>query len=199
MNPRSSPSRILRNHLKDQGPSLLAHRLSTALQPGSRNPLPVRPKPCTMRADDGLGCHQNEWLFPAHPGFPQQNPEQPLRSGKSSARSLNMQGSDCWRRARFSRIRSWRERKTLTRQPSRCRSHTIMAGILLNRRPSNPSLNHVFASARGLMTHRGMWGGRGRRTRLSLHSRLAPRSGALTWSTGRGRPPRPSHKETVIV
>src|SRR6516225_7388832 len=38
--------------------------------------------------------------------------------------------SSCWRRAKFSRTRSSRERKELTIHPRRCRSDTIMARII---------------------------------------------------------------------
>src|ERR1700746_511778 len=44
----------------------------------------------------------------------------------------------CWRRARFSRMRSSRERKELITQPMRCRSHEIMAKIV----SKHPSTNH---------------------------------------------------------
>jgi hypothetical protein len=44
----------------------------------------------------------------------------------------------CWRRARFSRMRSSRERKALITQPMRCRSHEIMAKIV----SKHPSTNH---------------------------------------------------------
>jgi hypothetical protein len=43
----------------------------------------------------------------------------------------------CWRRARFSRMRSSRERKALITQPMRCRSHEIMAKIV----SKHPSTN----------------------------------------------------------
>src|SRR6201984_2626592 len=36
----------------------------------------------------------------------------------------------CWRKASFSRIRSWREQKALISQPMRCRSVQNMADIL---------------------------------------------------------------------
>src|SRR6201997_4175095 len=43
----------------------------------------------------------------------------------------------CWRRARFSRMRSSRERKALIPQPMRCPSHEIMAKIV----SKHPSTN----------------------------------------------------------
>jgi hypothetical protein len=42
-------------------------------------------------ANHGLGCYQDERLFPSCPGSPQQNPEQFLRRGESAARSRCMQ------------------------------------------------------------------------------------------------------------
>jgi hypothetical protein len=52
--------------------------------------------------------------------------------------------SNCRRRARFSRTRSSRERKTLTNQPRKCRSDTIMARILAEKSESRFSPNHSF-------------------------------------------------------
>jgi hypothetical protein len=45
---------------------------------------------------------------------------------------LVRKAKSCWRRARFSRMRSSRERKALITQPMRCRSHEIMAKIVSN-------------------------------------------------------------------
>ena len=45
-----------------------------------------------MPADDRSWCDEHEWPSPAGPGFPQQDPEQLLRSGELVARSLSMQG-----------------------------------------------------------------------------------------------------------
>ena len=54
--------------------------------------------------------------------------------------------SNCQRRARFSRTRSSRERKTLTNQPKKCRSDTIMARILAEKSESSFSPSHSFCS-----------------------------------------------------
>src|SRR2546425_12738988 len=43
---------------------------------------------------------------------------------------LACNATSCWRRARFSRISSWREQKELTIQPRKCRSDANMADIL---------------------------------------------------------------------
>jgi hypothetical protein len=53
--------------------------------------------------------------------------------------------SNCRRRARFSRTRSSRERKTLTNQPRKCRTDTIMARILAEK--SESSFSQVIHSA----------------------------------------------------
>jgi len=52
--------------------------------------------------------------------------------------------SNCRRRARFSRTRSSRERKTLTNQPRKCRSDTIMVRILAEKSESSSSPSHSF-------------------------------------------------------
>jgi hypothetical protein len=52
--------------------------------------------------------------------------------------------SNCRRRARFSRTRSSRERKALTNQPKKCRSDTIMTGILAEKSESILSPSHSF-------------------------------------------------------
>ena len=52
--------------------------------------------------------------------------------------------STCRRRARFSRTRSSRERKTLTNQPRKCRNDTIMATILAEKSESSFSPSHSF-------------------------------------------------------
>ena len=54
--------------------------------------------------------------------------------------------SNCRRRARFSRTRSSRERKTLTNQPRKCRSDTIMARILAEKSESGFSPSHSFCT-----------------------------------------------------
>jgi len=53
--------------------------------------------------------------------------------------------SNCRRRARFSRMRSSRERKVLTNQPRKCRSDTIMARIVAEK--SESSFSQVIHSA----------------------------------------------------
>jgi hypothetical protein len=53
--------------------------------------------------------------------------------------------SNCRRRARFSRTRSSRERKTLNNQPRKCRSDTIMARILAEKSESSFSPSHSFS------------------------------------------------------
>src|SRR5215813_5626253 len=52
--------------------------------------------------------------------------------------------SSCRRRAKFSRTRSWRERKELTIHPRRCRSDTIMARILSELSEFSFALSHSF-------------------------------------------------------
>src|SRR6478672_9148701 len=52
--------------------------------------------------------------------------------------------SNCRRRAKFSRTRSSRERKTLTNQPRKCRSDTIIAGIMSEKSESSFAPSHSF-------------------------------------------------------
>src|SRR5437762_2660744 len=61
------------------------------------------------------------------------------RRGRCACRASN-----CRRRARFSRTRSSRERKTLTNQPRKCRSDTIMARILAEKSESSLAPSHSF-------------------------------------------------------
>ena len=58
---------------------------------------------------------------------------------------LACRATSCWRRARFSRMRSSRELRTLKIQPRRCRSGAIMAGILL--KTANRVCRQIFDSA----------------------------------------------------
>jgi len=68
----------------------------------------------------------------------------------------------CWRRARFSRMRSSRERKALITQPMRCRSHEIMAKIV-SKHPSTNRWQLVHSpSAPGFDEgHLAVWANRG--------------------------------------
>jgi len=43
-----------------------------------------------MPADDGSGCHQDEWLFPSRPQPSQRNPEQLLPCRESPTRLLGV-------------------------------------------------------------------------------------------------------------
>jgi hypothetical protein len=61
------------------------------------------------------------------------------RRGRSACRASNWR-----RRARFSRTRSSRELKALAIQPRRCRSDTIMSGILAEKTGSSSAPSHSF-------------------------------------------------------
>src|SRR5260370_13090635 len=78
------------------------------------------------------------------------HPDQNVRNAtqNSLCRAVNRRrgccacrASNCRRRARFSRTRSSRERKTLNNQPRKCRSDTIMARILAEK---SESPSHSF-------------------------------------------------------
>src|SRR6476619_2537939 len=81
------------------------------------------------------------------------HPDQNVRNAtqNSLCRAVNRRrgccacrASNCRRRARFSRTRSSRERKTLTNQPRKCRSDTIMARILAEKPESSFAPSHSF-------------------------------------------------------
>src|SRR5436190_336478 len=115
------------------------------------------------------------------------------RRGRCACRASN-----CRRRARFSRTRSSRERKTLTNQPRKCRSDTIMARILAEKSESSLAPSHSFCRCttvwRGTrcVGHRQARNGRGlascrlsfvldlegalRKTRTTRHFKRSPRS-----------------------
>ena len=81
------------------------------------------------------------------------HPDQHVRNAtqNSLCRAVNRRrgccecrASNCRRRARFSRTRSSRERKVLTNQPRKCRSDTIIAGIISEKSESSFSPSHSF-------------------------------------------------------
>ena len=70
---------------------------------------------------------------------------------------LARKAKSCWRRAKFSRMRSSRERKTLINQPMRCRSHEIIVQNLIgNPATSRLQLIH-FPSALGFDEGQGKY------------------------------------------
>jgi hypothetical protein len=81
------------------------------------------------------------------------HPDQHVRNAtqNSLCRAVNRRrgccacrASNCRRRARFSRTRSSRERRTLTNQPRKCRSDTIMARIVAEKSESSFAPSHSF-------------------------------------------------------
>ena len=81
------------------------------------------------------------------------HPDQNVRNAtqNSSCRAVNRRRGCCAcsasnrrRRARFSRTRSSLERKTLTNQPRKCRSDTIIAGIISENSESSFAPSHSF-------------------------------------------------------
>src|ERR1019366_2280437 len=90
MNAGRSPSWIFRNHLKNQGSNLFAHRLATAPRLGSCKPFPIQPKTGTMPADNGSGCHLDERFLPSSPALSQYDPEQLVCRSESPARALGV-------------------------------------------------------------------------------------------------------------
>ena len=81
------------------------------------------------------------------------HPDQHVRNAtqNSLCRAVNRRrgccacrASNCRRRARFSRTRSSREWKALTNQPRKCRSDTIIAGIISEKYESSFAASHSF-------------------------------------------------------
>jgi hypothetical protein len=65
--------------------------------------------------------------------------------------------NNCWWRARFSRTRSSRVRKTLTIQPRRCRSDAIIASMLSESSEFSFSSSHSFCRCAGFWRGTGYW------------------------------------------
>src|ERR1700757_97398 len=122
-----SPGWILSSHAEDQGANLFAT--------GFRPPGLCPPEMTRQYRRNPARCHPTTVLDVTRiRGFLQ--PTQSLRNTiqNNLCRVLSRRRGrlarkvkSCWRRARFSRMRSSRERKALITQPMRCRSHEIMA------------------------------------------------------------------------
>ena len=156
---RCSPGRILSNHTKDQVANLFADTLPSPYLADSGDPRPIQTKPGAMPVTTVLGVTKMSGLV--HPDQNVLNATQ-----NSLCRAVNRRrgccacrASNCRRRARFSRTRSSRERKTLTNQPRKCRSDTIMARILAEKSESTFSPSHSFCRCttfwRGSATRKG--------------------------------------------
>src|SRR5260370_23239555 len=81
------------------------------------------------------------------------HPDQNVRNAtqNSLCRAVNRRrgccacrASNCRRRARFSRTRASREWKALTNQPRKCRSHTIIDGVISEKSESSFAPSHSF-------------------------------------------------------
>jgi hypothetical protein len=144
VNARRSPGRILGNHTENQGADLFADTLPSPYLADSGDPRPIQTKPGAMPVHDGSRSDQDERLGPPGPERSQRNPEQLCRAVNRRRGCCACRASNCRQRARFSRTRSSRERKTLTNQPRKCRSDTIMARILAEKSESSVSPSHSF-------------------------------------------------------
>src|SRR5215468_35799 len=92
VNAGCSPRGVLCCHTKDQGPDLLAHRLSASNLPGSGEPFPIQAKASAMPLHHGSWRDQNKRRFPTRPEASQKNPEQLVPYRQSMAGRLGMQG-----------------------------------------------------------------------------------------------------------
>jgi hypothetical protein len=95
---------------------------------------------------------QKQRLLPSGPEFSQYKPKQLLHGRQPPARSTGVQSYSCCRRARFSRMRSSRDLKTLTTQPKRCRSHTIIAKNLTGFQQVEVSAKSLILRMRVVLT-----------------------------------------------
>jgi len=93
VNPRSTPSRVLGDHLKDQTPDLLGHGLSSHLPAHTRDQTPVQTETSTMPADHGLGSDYQECLLPGGPEAARENPEEPVQKAKPGPGMSALQNS----------------------------------------------------------------------------------------------------------
>ena len=91
MNPRCAPSRVFRNHLKDQGP--YCFRGASPPNRSSRfgDQPPIQPEPSPMPPDHCLWCDDNERLFPAGPESSRQDPADLIESGEPWPRTSSLQ------------------------------------------------------------------------------------------------------------
>ncbi len=124
VNARRSPGRIFCGHPEDQGPYLLAQWLSATDLPGPGEPFPMQAEASPVPIHHRAWRDQNEGLFPPRPEPLEKNPEQLLPCRQTVVRSCSVQ---CWRKARFSRMRFRRELRELMIQPRRCRRSENMA------------------------------------------------------------------------
>ena len=92
MDPRSSPSRILRRHAEDERPKFSAHRFSPTDLPGSGDPFPIEAKTRSMPLDHRSRRDKNQGSLPSRPESPQDHPEQLVRSGEPTPWSFGVQG-----------------------------------------------------------------------------------------------------------
>src|SRR5215467_8451010 len=97
-----------------------------------------------MPVHDASGSNQHERVL--HPDQNVLNATQNIlcRAVNRVRGRFACRASSCWRRAKFSRTRSSRERKKLTIQPRRCRSDTIMARIVADKSESSFFASHSF-------------------------------------------------------
>ena len=145
VNAQRSPGRILGDHSKDQGANLLL----TRLRPPTRRNLEIhvqyKRNPARSQFTTVRGATKTRGFL--HPDQNVLNATQNslCRAVKRVRGRCACNASSCWRRAKFSRTRSSRERKELTIHPRRCRSDTIMARIVAKK--SESSFSQVIHSA----------------------------------------------------
>ena len=78
MDPRCTPSRILRNHPEDQGTNLFRDSLSAGAAANPRENAPIEAEPSSVPANHGLRRDDDEGLLPTGPSPTSRYPEQPV-------------------------------------------------------------------------------------------------------------------------
>jgi hypothetical protein len=126
MDPRSTPSRILRHHAVDQFPDLLRDPPSANLTSHLRDHAPVHAKAGTMPANHRLRSNEDEGLLPG-----KQQRRADTQKSLSSALSLGLgclrfRTVSCCRSTKFSMINPRRERRQRTSSPNHSRKKRTM-------------------------------------------------------------------------
>jgi hypothetical protein len=129
---------------ENQGAELFADTLPCPYLADSGDPRPIQTKSRSMPVHDGSRSDQDERLGAPGPERSQRNPEQFVQGSQSTARLLRVQSQQLPTESQVLEDEVLPERKTLTNQPRKCRSDTIMARILAEKSESSFAPSHSF-------------------------------------------------------
>ncbi len=93
MNARRAPGGILGDHPEDKSAQFFARWSSSSANTMPRDPFPVQFESLAMPANNRLGLHDEECLFPSGPESSQHHPKQPIRRGTARLRMLGTHDS----------------------------------------------------------------------------------------------------------